>query len=68
MDWKWIVLAGALWSRIITTGTVVCMGAFYDSVHGSFGHITEFGLSMVFAIATGLLEGMGAVPTEDFYA
>lgn len=59
MEWKWLVLFGALWSRIITTGTVVCMGAFFDSVEASFRSTSAFGVSMAFAVGIGLVEGMG---------
>lgn len=61
LDWKWVVVVGALLSRIITTGTVICLGVFLEDVKSSFPQLTNINskISTIFGTASGLLEGTG---------
>lgn len=59
VPWKWLVLFGAFLSRVVTTGTVVCLGVFYNDFQASFSTWTNAQIAAVFSTATGLLEGTG---------
>lgn len=59
IDWKWIVILGGILSRVVTTGTINCIGVFFDDIRRSFPDETNAQISVVFSIAPGLLEGTG---------
>uniref|UniRef100_A0A915KER3 Major facilitator superfamily (MFS) profile domain-containing protein n=1 Tax=Romanomermis culicivorax TaxID=13658 RepID=A0A915KER3_ROMCU len=52
---------GGILSRIVTTGTINCMGVFLDDLKKAFSSSSTAQISLVFSVAPALLEGTGVL-------